>query len=157
MADSGELESLVAKLSHIDNSSTLSDISEIFRNISSTVNGISQFYLTQLRQNIWNKPIFPVTKSGKQGNFDYLAPLGLDGAWFIADRDHLRSGFDGKLPLLAFKTEELEPMDDFLKLFSIEYRKLSHLVHVSSNPRGIVKVQRSYTKFLRKRSVFIQA
>ncbi|OAL50739.1 hypothetical protein IQ07DRAFT_680093 [Pyrenochaeta sp. DS3sAY3a] len=157
MTDDGNLESLLAKLSYIDRSSTLSDISELFRNIGSTVNEASQSRLIRLRQNLQYRLIFPITRSGQQDTFDYLAPLGLDGTWFIADRDHLRTGFNGKLPLLAFNTEELEPMDDFLKLFGIEYRKLSQLVHVSSNPRGLVDIQGSYTNFLRKRAVFIQA
>ncbi|KAF2178732.1 hypothetical protein K469DRAFT_642268 [Zopfia rhizophila CBS 207.26] len=157
MADSSALDTLITKLSFIDRSSTLSDMSQLFCVISSAIKGRKRTGKYGLRKRLLSMHIFPISRNERDDEFDYLANFGEDASWFIADREHLRKSFQGKIPLLAFRTEDLDSMNGLLDLFHVKRRKLSNLVQIHTVPRGLANLHSSYTFFLKERVVFIQA
>lgn len=154
---SDALDGLITKLGFIDRSTPLSDVSQLFRNISTAVKERKNLASFQLPRPLEKHPIFPIVRNERQDEFDYLAVLGSETSWYIADREHLRNSFRGKVPLLAFAVEELEAMEDVLGLFNVENRKLSTLVQTYTVPHGFVGVNKSYTAFLQERSEFFRA
>jgi hypothetical protein len=157
MFDSDALGGLFTRLGFIDESITLSDLSQLFRETSDAIKEKKHNDKFHLPQKLRHQPIFPISKNDRQDGFDYLANCEELSVWFIADRDHLRASFLGKTPLLAFEAEELNAMDGLLSLFGVESRKLSKLVRSNTVPYGLVSVNGPYTSFLKERVAFIQA
>lgn len=103
-------------------------------------------------------PIFPVIRKSNGKNYDELAPLNPEfPPWFIADRHQLRDSFIGRVPLLAFAPEELELIDELLKILDLDSRRLSRLVKSQASPWGKPKRSKAYTTSLRERVRFIIA
>lgn len=150
-----KLESAITRLLLLETSNTLTEISSLFQDTSAALRKEDRERV-QLPHDLLQKPIFPISRYGPKGEYDFLAPIGEATSWFVADRDHLRHSFHGMLPLLAFTPGDLDKMADFLQLFNIEWRKLSRLVHEETKPRGRVTKHSSYTQFLRDRAEFIQ-
>jgi hypothetical protein len=157
MTNSSGLDTLLTRLSFLDQSIPLSEIARLFRDTSNAIREANRTRPFILPQNLVRRLIFPINRKGIPGKFDYLAPLGLDMSWFIADRYHLKDSFNGKIPLLAFTPEELGSMEYFLRSFQLGRRQLSLLVRAQTIPRGLTGVHRSYTSFLKERAPFIQA
>ncbi|CAO2650180.1 Nn.00g014720.m01.CDS01 [Neocucurbitaria sp. VM-36] len=155
--DGGGLDSLLTKMSFIDRSNTVSGLSKLFQDLNNAIRERTRTRTFIMPHHLRVQPIFPITRTGTKGTFDYLAPVGPETSWLIADRRYLRDNFCGKIPLLAFSPEETDSMDFLFRSFQIDRRKLSLRVKVQTIPRGLTSVHGSYTSFLKERVPFIQA
>lgn len=151
------LDHHLMRLASLNETNTLSSIVKVFQDVDNAIQQRTQKFSFVVPHNLRLQRLFPVTRSGVSGTFDYLSASGLDGSWLIADRDYLREHFSGKIPLLAFSPEEMDSMQSLLKFFHLDQRKLSLHVKVQTVPRGHTDVHDYYTTFLKQRAPFIRA
>ncbi|RYP53097.1 hypothetical protein DL768_001874 [Monosporascus sp. mg162] len=103
-------------------------------------------------------PIFPIMRERSDKEYDALAPLKpAFPPWFIADRDHLRDSFLGYVEILAFSPQDLESIQDFLKVVDLDSRVLSKIVKVETSPFGKPKRNKACTLSLQRKAAFIAA
>ena len=151
-----EIHSLVTKATMIDNSCKLSAIVAIFSQTNETLKGLSPSRAVRALKPLHSKRFLPVTKNRNSASYDGLVSM-TDTSWFIADRPHLREGFLGKVPLLAFSMNELNAMEDFMKGLSLNSRRLSEITCCKTVPKGPLQYSPSLTDFVRARADFINA
>jgi len=153
---SNRITFLVASAGVIDRSSTLEDISTIFKEISRELQAFSATQSAQYLHPLIKRSIFPITRHAEGCTYDILSTIG-DSRWFIADRPHLRKSYHKKVPLLSFSVEDLSAMDELLRTFRLDNRKLSSLVQITTSPRGLISPQPQYSFHLQSKARFIKA
>ncbi|XTI91300.1 hypothetical protein V2W45_716603 [Cenococcum geophilum] len=154
--EDAELGPLIAKVTFITMSTTLSKITEIFHSLSKVIKTMNPIRAHAAIRPLMSRPIFPIVYSGRKDGFDVLA-CSSDPRFFIGDRAHLASSFRGVVPLLAFTSEELSEMQDLLWILKVNSLQLSKIVHSETKPQGRVSVHYEYTRFLRARTPFLQS
>ena len=140
------INALVAEAKLVKPSSKLEEISQLFTRMNTAIRGLGTQKARAAIKPLLDECIFPIRKSEEQSGFDDLHTLGNSTSWFIADRDHLRDKFCGKVPLLAFMAADVQQMDDLLKAMKIDSRKISGLVKSGVIVKGTVSLHREYSK-----------
>jgi hypothetical protein len=150
-----KVDTMVAKAKLINRSTKLQDISELFAHFSEALHGLSFEKARLAVKELRGKSIFPVRESENQSGFDSLATSDEQSKWFIADRDHLRKSFAGRVALLAFKIEDMERIEYLLQLLELDSRKLSDRVKIDAIPPRGFKLMAEYSKSLRSKAQFL--
>lgn len=152
-------ERLVQTLCAITEEASLSEILESFVKMNRAIQaqGSRNFKVAIEKLNKW-VPIFPILKEDSGKEYDTLAPLNpAFPPWFIADRHHLRDSFCGRVGILAFSPQDLQSIEELLKVLDLESRVLSRIVKIESSPSGKPKRHKAYTLSLRRKAAFITA
>lgn len=150
-----EIGPLITKVTSINSTTKLSDISNIFKQVSETIPYVSHNKAAKSLKCFRSRKLFPITNKKKHLH-DSLCMID-DVSWFIADRAHLWESFGGKLPLLAFSIKDLAAMENLINSLNFDCRRLSQIVQIISGPKGLISDQTLYTKSLRAKSGFIKA
>lgn len=150
------LGELVEKATQIVDATGFQEISQIFTDISKALPAFGIKKATQTVKPLLHKEVFPViTPRGAKFRQNSLMSLN-NQSWFIADRTHLRQAFWGIVGLLSFTPQELEPMEELIKVLGLESRKLSLIVESQNRPQGRLSFNVSHTMHFQKRAPFIQ-
>jgi hypothetical protein len=110
---------------------------------------------TKIVQELLMAAIFPVETKQSKSTFDHLATADTWNLWFIADRVHLRSSFEGLVPLLALRSEVVETILPLLNKLGLEHRMLSKIVVGVPRTEGQSRLHEDMTAFLRAKSRYI--
>ncbi len=147
---------LIAAATLISSTSSVDDVSRLFRKISKALKDVTPLQATQLLQPLWKRAVFPVTPVAEShANHRFLSLA--DESWFIADRPSMRKSFRGKVPLLAFSASEVASLTDLLRGLRLNNRLLSQLVTDSTRPVGQVRIHWVWTSTLRMKRPFLRA
>ncbi|KAI1426993.1 hypothetical protein F5Y12DRAFT_793314 [Xylaria sp. FL1777] len=147
---------LIAKLASVTSSTRLSEINEIFKELSRDLRVYSPKKAAKAVKPLLHAAAFPTTNTKDRGNFNRCRSI-KDTAWLIADRSHLWDSFAGKVPLLAVSPEDLEAMEHLLRALALDSRRLSKLVESNRSPKGPLVQSRSATAFIHERKPFLKA
>jgi hypothetical protein len=147
---------IVATATLITSSSTLKDISRLFRNVSTALKDVNTSKAAQLLKPLQNGSIFPITNGVGKRKYDTLLDVH-NTSWFIADQPLIRVSFLGKIPLLALPIEDLSALENLFRVLRLDRRMLSKLATSQTHPKGRVSTHWTYTARLRKKSPFIKA
>lgn len=154
----GDLGRLVAAAAMITNQAKLSAILEAFAKIGRAVKDLTIEDIKGDIEPLRQRSIFPILRKRSGEDYDTLADLNRKGQpWFIADRSHLRDSFLGYVDILAFAPEDLEAIEEFLRVLGLSSRKMSLLVATEMKPSGISTLHREYTSRLRSKVPYIVA
>ncbi|KAK0721152.1 hypothetical protein B0H67DRAFT_536144 [Lasiosphaeris hirsuta] len=158
---SGQAGDAIQSLLLIDDTTSLSRITELFVKAGSSLGAMNSKKAASAAKALQNKPIFPIREMREEGGngpgFQSLKALGDASDWYIADRDHLAASFVGVVPLLAFSVDNLKDMKPLLDALQLERRKLSKMVKSDTVPSGKVSLHVERTEHLRARSQFFIA
>lgn len=152
------LDGLVTKLSFTTVSTPLADTLQILKDLNAAVRNVSKKKANAAFAPILDRRFMPTTTSTIDGSFDLLSACS-NATFYIADRDHLAESFHGRVPLLAFRSEEISMFRDVIPFLKLDDKLLSTpaLVESQTDPQGRFNVHGGYTKYLKHRSVFFQA
>ncbi|KMU77002.1 hypothetical protein CISG_06237 [Coccidioides immitis RMSCC 3703] len=106
---------------------------------------------TRLLSNWFDRKIFPVYGTNDLYHMSRIS----DQNWFIADRDHLRRAFSGRVPLLAFSVEEIKGLEHLMKLHPLKMRKLSSVTTEVLSSKGTELLHKQYTNLIRNKGGII--
>jgi hypothetical protein len=105
--------------------------------------------------NLNGHSIFPVSKRNDL-LADKVSSLKSNAVeWFIADTSPLRTKFEGILPLLDIKIDDLAPMDQLLSELGLKSRFLSKQAKSIPRTQGVVELDQELTDALRSKVDFI--
>ncbi|KIW83437.1 hypothetical protein Z517_02682 [Fonsecaea pedrosoi CBS 271.37] len=102
--------------------------------------------------------LFPIEPSGDGKEVSrayYLCSCQSNSDWYIADRRHLRHGFRGKIPLLAFDNNQLAKMKWMFQLPGMKDRLLSEVAISKPLPGIQATLNHEFTTLLRARAKYI--
>ena len=154
-----DIKRLVQAFSTISDQASLADILKPFVKMDQAMQSQSteNFSDVVTKLNTWIT-VFPILTEYGDKEYNSLAPLNpAFPPWFIADRHHLRDSFCGHVNLLAFRPQDLQSIETFLKALGLESRYLSKIVKFESQVLGKPKVHKAYTVSLRRKAAFITA
>ncbi|KAI0406032.1 hypothetical protein F4802DRAFT_560462 [Xylaria palmicola] len=154
--DGLETDTLVAKAAAVKPSTSLSEITETFKELSKDLRVYSPKKAAKAVKPLLHAMAFPTTDTGERGKFNRCRYV-KDTAWFIADRSHLWDSFAGKVPLLALRPEDIEAMEHLLRALALDSRRLSKLVESNRSPKGPLFQSKSATRFINERAPFLKA
>ena len=142
----------------INPSTSLEAITGLLRDLNTLLEDISHTQTAQLLKPLHKKRIFPIlgNASQRQGEFDWLSD-GQDTSWLIADQRELKESFLGRIPLLAFRPEEIHALKHIISALGLECQFLSKRVRSRTHPRGRVALHAASTALLAARAPFIKA
>lgn len=141
----------------IDRSWTKTKIFQIMAQMNQFLEDCSAKTVTKMAKALRSMSIFPITSSEDEEKSFPERLLSADNeTWFVADRPHLRTSFQGKVTLLSFTPDDIAMIDDFLRALGLETRKLSIAATLHKFANGALKFDIAYTTFFRRRSRFVQ-
>ncbi|VUC27247.1 unnamed protein product [Clonostachys rosea] len=128
---------------------------KLFTHLNMYTSADARALITRSAETFKIKPVFPIDVKGERTIVNHLGSISAESAWYIADRPHLREKFRGRIPLLAFDTEQLEKMKWIYRLPFMTKRSLSNLV--VCKPRSGLKstLHERLTNLLRGRAKYI--
>jgi hypothetical protein len=150
------IAALVARATLITSSTKLEDISRLFKDVSTALKDINISKIALLLKPLQHKRIFPITNGVDDETYEDLQDVH-NNTWYIADQSDLRESFYGKLPLLAFTTEDIAAMEDMFRVLRLDSRRLSKRTQCRTIPKGRVTVHWPYTESLRDKCGFLTA
>lgn len=100
-----------------------------------------------------NEAIWPVREDMETEEFDEI--VSTDSSWFIPDTKPLQESFYGKVPLLAFPTDDISQMERLITYMELDNRRLSRAVQSIPRTQGRVCPDRGNTATLQSKYEFI--
>lgn len=148
-------EVLVSEVEDITKSTPLPWITNVFKDINKRLRAeeYESGELCHLSRLI-PMEIFPVNHESAETNFGNLCSGTIETEWYIADRLHLRSSFQGVIPLLAFTVGDILEMMPLILKSEFQSRLLSKAAVSKLITEGEVHHHEEYTKIFREKSEF---
>ncbi|KAL8397267.1 hypothetical protein RB594_004112, partial [Gaeumannomyces avenae] len=154
MATTASLTAAIEEAKRISKSDSLRYIRALLRHVSKLA-GKTDSPRNEL-QALRECAILPVWAGMPRDGFDYLSPplgWGRTNECYIADKPYLRECFQGRAPLLAFDSPDVEKIDILLVSLDCGDRKLSKLVRkVEPGAKGKARSDDEYTKYMQERA-----
>jgi len=109
----------------------------------------------KIAQELVRARIFPIETKQSKSTFDRLGTAENSDLWFIADRVHLRSSFEGLVPLLALRDGVVERIYPLIRRLGLDYRMLSKIALGVPRTEGESRLHEKITALLRAKSRYI--
>jgi hypothetical protein len=128
----------------------------IGRNLATGNDQAYQNYLEQLH----GIELFPIQPAGPRGfaHFVDTRSAGASESWYVADRDHFRHCFQGRLDILRLDNKQIEKCDALLRKLKCRDRFLSKVAELNTDEMardGGLERQEDVAARLRKKARYI--
>ncbi|EXJ66909.1 uncharacterized protein A1O5_10104 [Cladophialophora psammophila CBS 110553] len=132
-----ELETLISEARAITSFTSLSHITDIFKELNRILPDSVSMEVTNAIQSLLALRIFPLDEGGgSDRGFDELSSGMRESEWYIADQPRLRQCFQGVVSLLAFKVEDVQAIKRLISILNLQNRVLSEVAKESHKIRG---------------------
>lgn len=149
------LNTMITELQQVDNHDAFEHLRSICIETGKMVENANYTELTEVSaaERLEKSKIWPIRIGKSDSGYDYLAES--TESWYIADYNHLRTAFTGKLPFLAFDRLTIDYMMPLLDLLALNRRLLSKLAKLQTAVDGELTFLPYYTAALRRKARFI--